>query len=325
MKTVLATNPNYWGKMEGNITEVVYTPIKADATRTAALVSGEIDFMLDPPLQDLPKLKADPNLKVVEGEENRTVFIGMDQKRDELQYSAVKGKNPFKDIRVRQALYMAIDIEAIKRSIMRGMSIPTGELVTHHAYGYFPEANKRPPLDLNKAKALLKEAGYPDGFEVTLDCPNNRYINDEQICQALVAMWAKIGMKVKLNAQPKSTYFAKINKRDTSFYMLGWAIATFDALDALINLVHTPGEGGDGAYNEGAYSNPEMDALIDKAKTEGNPDARLKVLHDALQMHTNEVAHLMLHQQIIPWVMRKNIRVTHSADNRLRMWWVHVD
>jgi peptide/nickel transport system substrate-binding protein len=324
VKTVLAANPNWWGKMDGNLTDVIYTPIKSDATRTAALISGEIDFMLDPPLQDLPKLKGDPNLKVVEGEENRTVFIGMDQKRDELQYSNVKGKNPFKDLRVRQALYMAIDIEAIKRSIMRGMSIPTGELITHHIHGYDPAANKRPPLDLNKAKALLKEAGYPDGFEVTLDCPNNRYINDEQICQALVSMWAKIGMKVKLNAMPKATYFAKINKRDTSMYMLGWAVATFDAQDAFISLVHTPGDGGDGSYNDGAYSNPKMDALIEKMKVEANPEIRLGYIHDALMLHTEDVAHMMLHQQLIPWAMRKNVNVTHSADNRLRMWWVSI-
>ena len=325
VRTVLEANPNWWAKMEGNVTEIVYTPIKSAATRTAALLAGEIDFALDPPLQDLPKLKADPSIKVVEGTENRTVFIGMDQKRDELQYSSVKGKNPFKDLRVRQALYTAIDIEAIKKTLMRGLSIPTGELVTPQVYGYFPAANKRPAYDVAKAKALLTAAGYPDGFEVTLDCPNDRYINDALICQALTSMWSKIGVKVKLDAMPKAQYFAKINKRDTSLYMLGWAVATFDAQDALINLVHTPDGKGNGEYNDGAYSNPKLDALIDGMKVEGDVAKRLDMIHQALQMHTDDVAHLMLHQQIIPWAMRKNINLTHSADNRLRMWWVHVN
>ena len=325
VKTVLEANPNWWGKMEGNVTEIVYTPIKSAATRTAALLSGEIDFVLDPPLQDLGKLKSDPNIQVVEGEENRTIFIGMDQKSDELKYSNVKGKNPFKDLRVRQAMDAAVDIETIKRTLMRGLSIPTGELITHQVYGYFPAANKRPAYDVNKAKALLKEAGYPDGFEVTLDCPNDRYINDALICQALTSMWAKIGLKVKLDAMPKAQYFAKINKRDTSLYMLGWAVATFDAQDAFLSLVHSPGSKGEGEYNDGAYSNPKMDALIDAMTTEADVKKRLELIHQALMLHTQDVAHLMLHQQIIPWAMRKNIDVTHSADNRLRMWWVHVN
>ncbi|MGE5669434.1 MAG: ABC transporter substrate-binding protein [Betaproteobacteria bacterium] len=324
VKTVLEANPHWWGKMEGNVTEIVYTPIKSAATRTAALLSGEIDFVLDPPPQDLPKLKSDPNIKVIEGTENRTVFIGMDQKRDELLYSNVKGKNPFKDLRVRQALNMAVDREAIKRTLMRGQSIPTGELITPESYGYDPTI-KLPPFSVAKAKALLKEAGYPDGFEVTLDCPNDRYINDALICQALTSMWAKIGLTVRLDAMPKAQYFAKINKLDTSLYMLGWAVATFDAQDALINLVHTRDGKGSGEYNDGSYSNPKMDDLIERMKVETDVPKRLALIHDALRLHAQDVAHIMLHQQIIPWAMRKNITAVHSADNRLRMWWVHVN
>ncbi|HET7260262.1 MAG TPA: ABC transporter substrate-binding protein [Casimicrobiaceae bacterium] len=325
VKTVLVANPHWWGKMEGNVTEIVYTPIKQAATRTAALLSGEVDFVLDPPLQDLPKLLSDPNVKVVQGEENRTIFIGMDQARPELQYSNVKGKNPFKDLRVRQALNMSVDRETIKRTLMRGMSIPTGELVTHQIYGYDPAANIIPPYSVAKAKELLKEAGYPNGFEVTLDCPNDRYINDALICQALASMWAKVGLTVKLNAMPKAQYFAKINKNDTSLYMLGWAVATFDAQDALLNLVHTRNGKGAGEYNDGGYSNAKMDSLIDTMETEPDVKKRLGLIHEALMMHTTDVAHIMLHQQEIPWAMRKNIAVTHSADNRLRMWWVHVN
>ena len=126
VKTVAVLNSNWWGKREGNVTEIVYQPIKADATRLAALLSGEIDFVLDPSPQDIPRLKQDPKLKVVEGNENRVIFYGFDQYRDELQYSSVKGKNPFKDKRVREAIQLAIDVNAIKSQVMRGLSIPAG-------------------------------------------------------------------------------------------------------------------------------------------------------------------------------------------------------
>ena len=145
-----------------------------------------------------------PGIKVLEGTENRIVFIGMDQARDELLYSSVKGKNPFKDKRVRQALYHAIDIEAIKKNTMRGLSQPSGAMLPS-PLTTTPEIEKRLPFDRERAKKLLAEAGYPNGFEVTLDCPNNRYVNDEKICQALAAMWAQIGVKVAVNAMPRAT------------------------------------------------------------------------------------------------------------------------
>ncbi len=233
IKTVLVKNPNWWGlkdgRYEGNADEVIYTPIVSDATRVAALISGEVDLVNDPPPQDVPRLTQTPGIKVQEGVENRVVFIAMDQGRDELLYSNVKGKNPFKDRRVRQALYEAIDIEAIKKNTMRGMAQPTGVMLPSPLQTT-PELEKRMPYDKAHAKALLAEAGYPNGFEVTIDCPNNRYINDEKICQALAAMWAQIGVETRVNAIPRSTFFPKIEKLDTSMYMLGWGGATIDAI-----------------------------------------------------------------------------------------------
>jgi peptide/nickel transport system substrate-binding protein len=209
IKTVLTKNPNWWGIKEGlftgNADEVIYLPIVSDGTRLAALLTGEVDLINDPPPQDVPRLKQDPNIKVLEGTENRIVFIGMDQNRDELLYSSVKGKNPFKDKRVRQALYQAIDIEAIKSTTMRGLSQPSGALLSSPVQST-PELEKRLPYDKAKAKQLLTEAGYGNGFDVTLDCPNNRYVNDEKICQALAAMWAQIGINVRVNAMPRANY-----------------------------------------------------------------------------------------------------------------------
>ncbi|TSE33098.1 ABC transporter substrate-binding protein [Tepidimonas charontis] len=316
-RMVLERNPNHWGKIDSNVTQIIYTPIKADATRMAALLSGEVDLVLDPTPQDLPRLRNNPNLKVIDGVENRTIFFGMDQFRDELPGSNVKGKNPLKDLRVRKALYQAIDIDTIHRVTMRGLSQPTGALVAPQVAGWNESVHKRYPYDVEAAKRLLAEAGYKDGFEVDFACPNNRYINDEQICQAVAAMWAKIGVKAKLRTMPLVTYFPMIQRYEASIYMLGWGVPTFDALYTLQSLLHTPGPGGDGNYNVGRYSNPKMDAIIDRAKTETDPYIRPRLLTEALQLQNDDVAHIPLHNQIIPWAMKKNIEVVHRADNRI--------
>jgi peptide/nickel transport system substrate-binding protein len=327
VRTVFTANPNYWGKgqAKGNVTEIIYTPVKSDATRTAALLSGELDFVLDPAPQDIARLKGNQNIKVVEGSESRTIFLGLDQHRDELQYSNVKGKNPFKDVRVRRALYHAIDIEGIKRSVMRGLSDPTGAIIAPQVNGWTKQAHQRPPYNVETAKKLLAEAGYPNGFEFTLDCPNNRYINDEDICRALVAMWARLGLKVNLNAMPRATYFAKIQKYDTSAYLLGWGVPTFDALYSLQSLARTVGGSGDGNFNLGRVSNPEFDKLVDAMKSEVDQAKRNQLIADALMLHNREVMHIPLHNQVIPWAMRRNVNVVHRADNRLMANWIRID
>jgi peptide/nickel transport system substrate-binding protein len=182
VKTVLVLNSNWWGKREGNVTEVVYLPIKQDSTRLAALLSGEIDLMLDPPPQDIPRLKQDPKIKVVEGNENRTIFFGMDQYRDELLYSGVKGKNPFKDKRVREAFQAAIDVNAIKTQVMRGLRVPAAVMYAPQVDGYPTGPRQGAAAQPREGEKAARRRGYPQGFEVTLDCPNNRYINDEKIC-----------------------------------------------------------------------------------------------------------------------------------------------
>jgi peptide/nickel transport system substrate-binding protein len=327
VKTVLVKNPNWWGikagLFEGNVDEVVFTPINSDATRLAALISGEIDVINDPPPQDVPRLAQTPGIKVIEGVENRIVFIGMDQGRDELLYSNVKGKNPFKDKRVRQALYEAIDIDAIQRTTMRNLSKPTGALLPAPRMST-PDLEKRLPFDKAKAKALLADAGYPNGFEVTLDCPNNRYVNDEKICQALAAMWSQIGVMTKVNAMPRANYFPKLEKLDTSLYMLGWGGASTDAIFTLQPVLSTNNGKGDGDYNYGRYTNPKLDALALKARTEMNPDARLRFIQEALAAHNTEINHLPLHRQVIPWASRSNITVTHRADNFVTPYWVKM-
>ena len=323
-KLVFVRNPNWWGKTDGNVTEVIYTPVKNTSTRMAALLSGEVDFVLDPSPQDLPRLRSDPNLKVIDGLENRTIFLGMDQFRDELPGSDIKGKNPLKDVRVRKALYQAIDINTITRVTLRGLGKPTGALIAPQVNGWTEALQKRFPYDPNASKKLLEEAGYKDGFEVNFSCPNNRYINDEQICQAVTSMWAKIGVKAKLRTEPLATYFPMIQRYEASIYMLGWGVPPFDAFYSLQSLVRTVGAGGDGNYNVGRYSNPQIDALIERVRKETDLDLRTKLMTKALAMAAEDVAYLPLHNQIIPWAMKKNVEVTHRADNRLDWYQVKV-
>ncbi|MBP6142633.1 MAG: ABC transporter substrate-binding protein [Polaromonas sp.] len=316
-KLVLKRNPNWWGKMEGNLTEIVYTPVKSEATRVAAILSGEVDMVLDPNLQDLTRIRNTPNLKVLDGAENRTIFLGMDQFRDELPGSNVKGKNPLKDVRVRKALYQAIDISTLNRVTMRGLSQPTGTLIAPQVNGWTKKADTRFPFDIKASQKLLADAGYKDGFEVDFACPNNRYINDEEICQAITAMWSKVGVKAKLRTQPLVTYFPMIQRYEASIYMLGWGVPTFDALYSLQSLVRSVGAGGDGNYNVGRYSNPQMDALVERIKKETDADLRRNLIEKALVLSHEDVSHLPLHNQIIPWAMKKNIDLVHRADNRI--------
>ena len=325
VKTVAVANSNWWGKLEGNVDEIVYLPIRQNSTRLAALLSGEIDFVLDPAPQDLPRLKQDPKMKVVEGNENRTIFFGMDQFRDELQYSSVKGRNPFKDKRVREAFQKAIDLAAIRTQVMRGLAIPTAVMFAPQVDGYPKDLDRVKPADREGAKKLMAEAGYPQGFELTLDCPNNRYINDEAICVAVAGMLAQINVKVRVNAMPRATYFPKIQNFDTSFYMLGWGVPTFDSQYALQSLVRTHvDKSADGDYNLGRYSNPKVDALVDKLHNEVDPAKRAAIAREVTQIHMADVGHIPLHHQVIPWAMRSNVSVVHRADNRLTVKWVKI-
>ena len=330
VKTVLKKNPNWWGLKEkgyftGNVDEIVYSPVKSEGTRMAALLAGNLDLVLDPPVQDVEKLKREKSVRVYEGRENRVVFLGMDQARDELLYSSVKGKNPFKDKRVRLAMYQAIDVYAIQKAVMRGLSAPTAVNLPNPAVMGIPASmDKRHPYNVAAAKKLLAEAGYPNGFEVTLDCPNNRYINDEKICVAVAGMLAKIGIAVKVNAMPRSQYFQKTQKLDTSFYMLGWGGATTDAMFTLQPVLHSRNDKGDGDYNWGNVKDPAFDALIDDAKGDMDEKRRQQTIIKAMQHHHDMVYHIPLHMQVIPWASRANVEAIHRADNWLQATWVKI-
>jgi peptide/nickel transport system substrate-binding protein len=315
-RIVLTSNKAWWGKLDGNVTDVIYTPIKSDSTRVAALLSGDVDLVTDLPVQDVDRLRQDSNLKILDGHEVRTIFIGMDQFSDELKYSNIKGKNPFKDVRVRKALNLAVDREAIRRVTMRGLSIPAAIMVAPGVHGHSTDLDKVGKVDLSDAQKLLAEAGYPNGFEFGLDCPNDRYVNDERICQALVGMWAKVGLKVTLNAKPMAIFIAKIQNFDMSAYMLGWGVANFDTSYTMISLLHTKTTGADGSFNLGRISDAKLDALIDAMKTETDVKKRDAMLRDSLMITRDQYYYVPLHHQLRPWAMKKNVTTVHKADDR---------
>jgi peptide/nickel transport system substrate-binding protein len=323
-RTVIVRNGAYWDKIEGNVEEVIFTPIGNDATRVAALLSGEVDVMEPVPLQDVERIKGTPNLTVLQGPELRTIFLGMDQKRDELQFSSVKGKNPFKDVRVRRAFYQAIDIDTIASRVMRGAATPTALMVAPGIKGFVAEQNKRLPYDPEAAKKLLADAGYPNGFEVTMNCPNDRYVNDAAICQAVAANLARVGVKINLAAETKVTYFPKILRRDTSFYLLGWTPGTYDAHNPLSSLMATPNDKGQGQFNLGSYSNAKVDDLTAKIQGETDQAKRNAMIKEAFEIHANDVGHIPLHQQALAWAMKKNVSLTQLPDNFMPYRWVTV-
>ncbi len=324
-RTVLVRNLNWWGKNDGNVDEAIFTPIGNGSTRVAALISGEIDMMEPVPQQDIARINAGANTKVLAGPELRTIFLGMDQKRDELLYSNIKGKNPFKDKRVRQAFYQAIDIETIKSKVMRGASTPTGEMIAPGVHGFVPELNKRLPYDVEAAKKLMADAGYASGFEVAMNCPNDRYVNDSEICQAVSAMLARINVKINLQAESKTLYFPKILSRNTSFYMLGWTPSTIDAHDTLNSILGTPDNAtGRGQFNLGAYSNPKIDDLIGKIQSETDAPKRDAMIAEAMKLHEDDIGHLPLHQQALAWGVKKNVTLVQMATNDMPLRWVTV-
>jgi peptide/nickel transport system substrate-binding protein len=324
VRTTLQRNPGYWDKIDGNVQEVAFTPIGNASTRVAALLSGEIDMMEPVPVQDVARIQGNPGYKVMQGPELRTIFLGMDQSRNELLSSSVKGKNPFKDKRVRQAFYQAIDVNAIQKAVMRGASAPTGLMIAPGITGFPADLNKRLPHDPDGAKRLLADAGYPNGFEVGMNCPNDRYVNDEEICKAVTAMLARIGIKLNLIAETKGTYFPKILSRNTSFYLLGWTPGSYDSHNPLFALMATPGAGGQGQFNLGSYSNARVDELTKAIATETDVKKRNAMIAEAMKIHQDDVGHIPLHQQALAWAMKKNVDLVQLADNYMPLKWVSV-
>jgi peptide/nickel transport system substrate-binding protein len=332
VRTVHARNAGWWGwqhakelRIDTNLERIEYRPITSDVTRMAALKSGELDFVIDPAPQDIGRLRSDRDLKVWQGDETRIIMFAMDQARDELLFADVKGKNPFKDRRVRQALYQAIDAEAIKTQVMRGLATPTAiPFPNPKGEGLPASLDKRLPFDIAAARKLLTDAGYPNGFGFTLHCPNDRYVNDEKICVAVASMWARIGLNVKVDAMPKAQYFARTPKQEFSVCMQGWGDNNRDAMFTLKPLFHSKDGSGAGDTNYGNFRNPELDKLIAAAETDMDAMRRQQTINQAVELIQREVHIIPLHRQVIPWLSRANVELVHRSDNKFAPLWIKV-
>jgi peptide/nickel transport system substrate-binding protein len=309
-RTVLVKNSDWWGLAQDphNVDRAIFTAIADPARRVAALLGGEIDFLHDPPIAELDGLASAPGVRLEQTMEFRTIFFGLDQGSPELRSSNIKGKNPFADLRVRQAVYRAINIEAIRTGIMRGYAMPAGMVIQPGINGYTPEFDVRPAHDPEAAKDLLADAGYPDGFAVGLDCPKNRYLNDEAICRAVAEMLGKIGITVDLAIAPMTDHIAKLRDRRTDFYMLGWGTQTFDSHTHFVYLYRS-----DGQYNATGYANPRVDEQIDAIGTELVTYARDAAIEEVWRTVLADVVVVPLHHQVMVWALRDQLELPIDA------------
>ena len=318
VKTVFRRNDRYWGRGEVplEITELVLTPIKSDATRIAALLSGEIDFVQDVPVQDIDRLKGSPNLRVTAGPENRTIFLGMDVGSAQLRSSDVKGRNPFADLRVRQAANMVINRDAIQRVVMRSQSVPAGAIVPPFVNGYSKELDALPKVDATAGRALLTAAGYPAGFSVSLHCPNDRYLNDEAICQATVGMLGQIGIKANLVSQSKSLHFPLIQKAEVDFYLLGWGVPPYDSEYIFSYLYHTRTDKF-GSWNATRYSNPEVDRLVEGLSSETDLEKRNAAIARIWRQVAADQIYIAIHHQVLAHAMKNFVDIPVHPENQV--------
>ena len=316
-KTVLKAHPRYWGRGQFPlaISEIIYTPIQSSATRVAALLSGEVDFIQDVPVQDLARVDSQNGLKIVKAAQNRTIFFGMNSGLDDLRSDNVEGHNPFADLRVRRAMNIAIDRNAIQQVVMRGQSSPTNVIMPPFVNGWTEELDQIPKVDLDASRALMAEAGYADGFSVRLDCPNDRYINDEAICQALVGMLGKIGIRVNLDAKPKAQHFPLIQNKTTDFYMLGWGVPTFDSHYIFNFLVHGTIENR-GSWNNTGYDNSEVNQMIVALESETDLDRRNAVIAEIWSQVQDDQLYLAIHNQVLNWGMKSTIQFNVQPEDQ---------
>jgi len=325
VKTEMTQFDGYWGMDEFPLaySDIVYTPIQNPSTRIAALLSGEVDFIQDVPVQDLQRVEQNPDLKIVSSPQNRVIFFGLNVS-DELVNGNPEGGNPLADVRVRQAMNMALNRDAIHQVVMRGQSIPAGVIMPPFVAGWTEELNTVPAVDVEAARALMDEAGWADGFTIQLDCPNDRYVNDEAICQATVGMMAQIGVTVNLNAQSKALHFPVVNGLESDFYMLGWGVPSYDSEYIFNFLYHTKGDLF-GTWNGTRYSNPQIDEMTQAIAAEVDLEARDAMVAEMWQIVKDDVVYIPVHHQTLNWAMRNEVGAAVDADDQVKVKYFSID
>ncbi|MEM8662595.1 MAG: ABC transporter substrate-binding protein, partial [Pseudomonadota bacterium] len=324
-KTVLLANESWWDEPIHNITRIEFTPIGSDATRVAALLSGEVDVITPSPLQDTARLEAADGVVALQNPSLRTIMLGLNHGDEELDAAPGSGFNPTADVRVREALWRAIDMDAIVAKVMRGKARVAGLMIAPPIAGYVAEDDVKPAYDIEKAKALLAEAGYPDGFTMGLDCTNDRYVNDEEVCLAIASMWKAIGVDTQLTAQTKGNHFPKVDRGETDAYLIGWA--TLPAMDGYspVRAMLASRDGEFGGNNPNGYTNARIDEIARAAGSETDEEKRLAMISEAIKIAKDEIAFIPLHQQPLSWAARDNIELIQFPDNYFRAWHYRVN
>jgi peptide/nickel transport system substrate-binding protein len=323
-RTVFVVNPAWWDRPRHNLTRIEFTPIASAATRVAALLSGEIDFVNVAPLQDLPRLSADRSVRVLQTSELRTIFFAFNL-GDRLIGAPAGQANPLRDRRVREAMYRAIDIDNLQRRVMRGLSRNTGAVIAPAIPGYAADLDERPAYDPAKARELLAAAGLANGFGFTLNCTNDSYVNEEEICQAVAAMWSRVGLRPTLSIAPRSVQTPLRVRGEFDVTTLGWANEPMiDAYSILVQVMHSR-SGTAGVFNWGGWQHPRIDQLTDAAGVELDTARRIPMMTEALRIARDEVLFLPLHQQPMAWAVRTNVEtMVQLADNKPRLWYTRM-
>jgi peptide/nickel transport system substrate-binding protein len=320
---VLVANEGWWDTPAHNLTRIEHSPIASAATRVAALLSGEIDLIEPAPLQDAARIDAADGVRMLENPGLRSIMMGINM-GPELVDGNTPGKNPLADLRVRQAMEHAINMDLIRDRIMRGKSRVTGSLIAPEVKGFTPEMDARLPYDVARAKALLAEAGYPDGFAFNLNCPNDRYVNDEAICQAMASMLTQAGFQPRLVTEPRQIHFQKVDERKVDVFMLGWAtLPMLDGFSVLSAMLATK-EGSYGTFTPAGYSNARVDELTKAVAVEMDEAKRVAMMTEALMLAKADMAWLPVHQQPLSWAASDKVTVPQAADDLVRLWYAQV-
>jgi peptide/nickel transport system substrate-binding protein len=316
----LARNDAYWGP-KAPWDKVTFRIITSDPTRVASLLAGEVRAIENVPTTDLAKLSRNKDLAVYRTVSVRLMYLHLDTARDKTPFVTDKAgkpldRNPLKDLRVRRAMSKAINRPALVERVMEGAAVATGQLMPQGFFGYTP-ALKPEAYDPEGARKLLAEAGYPDGFGLTLHAPNNRYVNDEQIAQTIAQLLARVGIQTRVDAMPASVYFSRGSKLEFSFMLVGWGADTMEASSPLKALLATFNKDkGMGAANRGRYSNPKLDTLLDQALATVDDPKREKLLQQATEIGVGNLGIIPLYHQHNLWAARRGIVYEARADER---------
>ncbi len=317
-RVVFESNPDYWGDKEP-WDKVIIKPISNASARVAALLAGDVDLIDFVPTADIEKLKNDPKINMAKSVSNRVIYLHIDSNRDVSPFvTDINGnpmtKNPLKDVRVRQAISKAINRDAIVAKVMEGNAIPAGQVLPEGFFAISPNL-KPEEYDPEGAKKLLAEAGWGDGFGLTIHGPNNRYVNDAKICQAVAQMLTRVGIKTKVDTMPKNVFFPRGTKLEFSFMLVGWGSGTGEPSSPLGALLHTyDKEAGYGGTNRGRYSNKEFDAVLEEALRTVDRKKHEQLLIKATEIAIGDLGIIPLHFQVAIWAMRDGLMYTARTD-----------